>query len=151
MDELNELWGSIEGVGNDLYGWATGLFSGYGNAQGSKDPYIMNGGLDASDIAEIDNGGVMAGADVSKVGTKNPGQVASSNPSRSVMNAIGAALGMATGMGRGSRGSQAHAASSAFHPSVGSANPNQVFQSAVNDIKDTSNPLNVFKALNNEF
>lgn len=74
---------------------------------------------------------------------------ATKSPSRSLSSGVMQALQMAGGHGR-NLGGQAHAASSAFHYQS-PMNPNQVLQNTVNDIRDTSNPLNVFKALNNEF
>lgn len=154
MDELNALWGSIEGAGNDLYGWATNLFAGYGDAQGTYNPVATSAALlddPTNALAGVGTVDTAAGITSGATGTSKLAQAASANPSRSIGSSIAKALGMA-GMGSlGGRTGQAHSSAAGFHPSVGSANPNQVFQTAINDIKDTSNPLNVFKALNNEF
>lgn len=143
---FDDLIDGIENIPGDISAWTNSLFSPFetDTALTSNDPYYMNGGLSAQDIAGIDS--PEGDGDLTKVGT-NPGQNTSkANPSRTVSSAIMSALGMAGGMKHRGTGSQAHAASSAFHYQS-PLNPNTVLQNTVNDIKDTSNPLNVFNAL----
>lgn len=149
----DELWGDITDIPGDVSAWVNGLvqpFEGTSPALNANDPYYMNGGLSANDIADIDSPN--GSGDLSKVGSANPGQnQVKANPSRSLSSGIMSALGLAGSLGRGTRGGQAHAASSAFHPSTGTMSPSNIAQSTFNFIEDKSNPLNVFKALNNEF
>lgn len=149
----DELWDDVSSPVDTVSSWVNSLvspFEGTSPALNANDPYYMNGGLSTQDITDIDSPD--GSGDMSKVGSANPGQnKMKANPSRSLSSGIMSALGLAGSLGRGTRGGQAHAASSAFHPSTGTMSPSNITQSAFNDIKDTSNPLNVFKALNNEF
>lgn len=153
MDELNDILGSVENAGDDLSSWITGLFSGYGDAQGSYTPVATSAALlddPTNALAGVGTVDTASGITNGTTGTSKLDSASSANPSRSIGSSIMEALGMA-GIGKRSNVGQAHAASSAFHPSVGTMNPASILQSAANTIKDTSNPLNVFKALNNEF